>query len=301
MRAKKVMMRLQEHIKKLVVKILISCFGNRIISFEENDSGKVVFIMGMFRSGTTLTAQVMRGLGFKMGPDWQLLKGVGKRKQLNPNGFYEDYLFSALAWYWMHKLNKTGDDLPKIEEVNGFCLENLPVRDFILFCEQAYLEERISYFNKIRAYVYLIINKEKAFYRDKEVIKVPMLVPFHKQLIDWFPNAKFLIVIRNPDATISSSKVLTEKSGIELYNSYYDHLVSGYEECKEKCTVLSYDILLQKPEESIKILSKLFGKEYKETKSLIDKKLIRNKDKNEWISDQYLFLFKEAVNGLQVI
>ena len=52
-----------------------------------------LFIGGMFRSGTSLVTKLLIDSGFDAGPENHLLQPIGFRKTLNPNGFFENYLF----------------------------------------------------------------------------------------------------------------------------------------------------------------------------------------------------------------
>ncbi|HAT66575.1 MAG TPA: hypothetical protein DCS66_18605, partial [Flavobacteriaceae bacterium] len=225
-------------------------------------------------------------------------QGKGRLKKLNPNGFFEDFLYANLARYWIHTLGKSGAHPPTKEEVKKITLAPINISKFIRFAEFTSPDDRISYFNRHRAYLWLLLKKEKAFYAPKQdIVKIPMLLLFHEQIKAWVPNAKFLIIIRNPESTIKSSRILTSEASIELYNHYYSFLKQMYDSNQNEAWVLSYDNLLKNPESSTKMVTSVLNATFNaESIELIDPKLIRNASDNEVFSDEYQYLYSQTIN-----
>nr|WP_321410885.1 sulfotransferase [uncultured Carboxylicivirga sp.] len=286
-------------LEQLLIRILLKVSKNKHIEFTTNENLPIVFMLGMFRSGTSLTCRILEKIGFNLSPKWRLLHAKGSLKNLNPDGFYEDFLFAQLSRYWYALIEKSGDNPPSCEDVKSFDLKKIPLYSFILFSEKYAKEERISFFNRLRSYLFLFLKGEKAFFtfKKKALIKVPMLTPFYEQLNKWFPEASFITIIRNPSSTIKSSKALTEKSSLNLYDIYYQHLSKLNLHFKEKNTIISYDNLINDPEESVKRFCKHFNlTNNKSAEKLINMKLIRNIPEESIDNELYKKLLKEAIN-----
>ncbi|HPF97437.1 MAG: sulfotransferase [Ignavibacteriae bacterium] len=289
---------MKNRIKKIITKVLIFLSFNRYIEFKPNYNCKIIFMMGMFRSGTSFSMSVFEKLGFDVGPSYRMLLGRGNLKNLNPNGFYEDFLYAQLSRIWFEDLNKSGDNPPSKKEVQSFILKSLRIKEFIKKSESSFKEDRISFINRHLSYLKLIIKKEKIFASsNRRLIKIPMLVPFHSQLSNWFPNSDFLIIIRNPSATIKSSERLTEKSNIDLYNKYYEHLDEL--DNNGNYTVISYDNLINQPILSLKKICDHFSVPFDgEDICLVDEKLIRNRSLNNIKSGYYEKLSEKIINKI---
>ncbi|HAT66574.1 MAG TPA: hypothetical protein DCS66_18600, partial [Flavobacteriaceae bacterium] len=59
-------------IKVLISRVIIKLSKKRLIHFTVNPQVKTVFLMGMFRSGTSLTCQILLKNGLNLGPKWRL-------------------------------------------------------------------------------------------------------------------------------------------------------------------------------------------------------------------------------------
>ncbi|RIA10278.1 sulfotransferase family protein [Flavobacteriaceae bacterium MAR_2010_72] len=286
------------YLKVLITRVLIWFSKRRYINFNTRNTSKVVFVVGMFRSGTSITSKILMQSGLNFGPHWRLLKARGPLKMLNPDGFFEDFLFIQLPFYWCDLMNKSGEDLPDEDLIKQFSLNPIQISEFIRFCEFKKPEDRLSFFYRHYLYVLLLLKKDRIFnFKTKRCIKSPMLTPFYNQLVTWFPNAEFLIVIRDPESTIRSSKKLTPHSNLDLYNSYYQHLYKLYTNEAIRAYVFSYDALLQSPQHSIKLLCAHYDLVYTpKTLSLIKKDLIRNQTEHSLKSAHYTLLLDGAIN-----
>lgn len=96
------------YLKVLITRVLIWFSKRRYINFNTRNTSKVVFVVGMFRSGTSITSKILMQSGLNFGPHWRLLKARGPLKMLNPDGFFEDFLFIQLPFYWCDLMNKSG-------------------------------------------------------------------------------------------------------------------------------------------------------------------------------------------------
>lgn len=257
------------------------------------------FLMGMFRSGTSLTSRILEKSGVSFGKSYRMLKSQGSLKDLNPDGFYEDFLFAQLSRYLFEQVKKDGSNPPSPAETADLVIERIKLSDFILYSFFTVKEDRISVLNKIRTLTLLRFGKMKYLTGGtKMAVKVPMLVPFHRLLKKIYPNSSFLIILRNPDSTIRSSKVLTEKSGIALFNQYYIHLYDLYNEGSGNTIVFSYDRLLEDPERSVQRLTAALNLHYDAAvPGLIKSGYIRNQVVSSTKSEYYDYLFGKAVNG----
>lgn len=274
---------------------------NSYLSLESQENVSPLFLMGMYRSGTSLTSQILEGLGVDFGSDYRLLKSQGVLKELNPDGFYEDFLFAQLARFFFYKMGKDGSNPPSINEVEQFIPNKILLSDFILYSYFTVKEDRISSYHKAKCLTRLRFKKMNYLLGKKNVaIKIPMLVPFHVFLRKIYPKSKFLIIIRNPDSTIKSSKALTNRAAIELFDEYYIHLIELFKSNSCHTIVFSYDKLLESPAESVKLLSDALHLSYREDVSkLIKGQYIRNQIENNSKSDYYDFLFQNAINRFQ--
>lgn len=283
------------------VSLLIRISKESFIDLYPLNKETPLFLMGMFRSGTSLTSEILNKSGINFGKNFRLLKSQGRFKKLNPNGFYEDFLFAQLSRYLFKMLNSSGANPPLPEEVDNLNIKKINLAEFIRFSYFENKEDRISKKHQFIALLYLKMFKLKYLTnkKGKYAVKIPMLVPFYELLINIYPKAEFLIIIRNPDSTISSSKALTDKSSLDLYDKYYIHLYDLYKKYSNRTFVFSYDNLLKEPEYSIKILAQKYNlSDYKKAFSIIDKKYIRNQTQYTQKSFYYDFLNNIVINKL---
>lgn len=283
--------------KRIVIKVLVLLSRNRYIDFREQNNTEVTFVMGMFRSGTTLTSKVLERFGFNFGSKWRLLRSLRGFEELNPDGFYEDFLFAQLSRMLYRNLDKSGDNPPNINDVENFRLTKINIGEFINCSEYLYKEQRILFLWRIFAYCLLILMKERAFLSGNlNIVKIPMLTPFYAQLKKWLPNSKFIIVVRNPKSTIKSAKKLSENISIDTYNIYYQHLSSLME--NPTSIVISYDNMLQNISKTIKALEKVFNSKYPDSiNEIIDINLVRNSTSNTYDNTYFKKIYESAINN----
>jgi flagellin-specific chaperone FliS len=271
-----------------------------------NESSSPIWVTGMFRSGTSLTTNILMHLGVDLGPKQHLLRAKGERKRLNPDGFFENYLFMDFSLYIFHKTNSWGDNPPDSKKLDRITIDTMDYKDFIHYSIVAIHDDRISNLNKL-----LILRKYypanlKSYLKDHFTppfaIKNPhfaVLVPILQK--EW-PDSKFLVVFRSPDAVIDSAKQITKHADYSLYICYYSMLKV---KAPNACIYFSYDHLIQRPHESITALARVFQRNGNDISSAV--KLIRPGEGSElrqnqikkWpeeLTNLYTYMLSKAIN-----
>jgi hypothetical protein len=290
-------------VKKLIEEYT-QIFLQKPISPDEKT--EPVWVLGMFRSGTSLVCDVLLSLGADFGKKENWLQPVGVLKDLNPNGFFEDYIFAEYSRYILHKLNSWGDNPPDLKLVEKLDWNDVEIDKMIDFSFHVTKEDRITFEQKIKTFktlcklgLNLYVSKEIA--AKNPYIKIPMLTLLTPMLIRNWPKSKFLVVFRNPDSVVKSSQILSKKSDYQLYHKYYAHLIDLYKSRKD-FYFISYDNFIEKPEESAAQLVnclRLSSDKINEASQKIDKKLFRNKpnegNNSSW-PEEVTVLYKEMMN-----
>lgn len=266
-----------------------------------------LFVTGMFRSGTTLTTNILIANGFHAGPESDLLAGVGTRKNINPTGFAENYLFMDLSLYIFSKLNSWGDRPPTTKELHGFKIGEISNKDFRYFSIVNIHDDRISNKSKMKLLSnYCPHNIQDYLSNEFKVpflIKNPHFAVMHELFISHFPKAQFLVVFRNPETTVESAKKVTPNATYELYIKYYENLIA---DLNTNISYFCYENLVLNPEKSITaIIQKynLTNDKKEESKKIIDKNRAKgltiaiNTHWPEELKRIYSVLLKRAINS----
>lgn len=223
---------------------------NETAIVEPNHEIQPIWITGMFRSGTSITTQIMNGLGYDLGPKEHLLQAKGKRGVLNPNGFFENYLMMDWSLHVFKKLNAWGDNPPSSNSVEEFIGYKYAFHDFAYDSLVNIHDDRISNWNKVSVLKkYSPLNLDSYFktcFRNKFAIKNPHFLLLTPLLDFQFPNAKFIVVFRNPLDTVESAKKVTANASVNLYFEYYSRVVD-----KPNTLFFNYDNLIANPQKSI--------------------------------------------------
>jgi hypothetical protein len=271
--------------KGIVARYNLFCFFHRHVPVKPDTQIKPIWIFGMFRSGTSLTSEILKEMNTDFGPESHLLQPIGRLKDLNPNGFFENYVFAEYSRYFLAQINAAGDQPPQDHLIEKLGFEKVNERKLFRFSIHKIKEDRITTVNKYESFKRLRkrgLNQylKECFQQGRPAIKIPLLSFFHRPITEVWPLSEFLIVFRHPVSTINSSKVLTERSDYELYKKYYTKLL----ELKKIPGVyfFSYDELIVNPQESITILANVFNLGVTEEQvgklaGKIDSNLIRNK------------------------
>lgn len=217
-----------------------------------------LLITGLFRSGTTITSRIIKDMGFSAGPDNHLLKAIGSRKGLNPEGFLENHFCMELSMYLFYKTESWGDSPPAKLRVESLELSEETDNEMVAFSLMKIHDDRISNMNKLKTQLQGSASHPNLYFNsnftEKSFVKNPhiaILFPYFKKL---FPQSKVLVVFRNPFDAVNSAKKVSPLVNYELYNSYYEELCSEYKSGNKNIVFFSYDNLIQNTESSLQAL-----------------------------------------------
>jgi hypothetical protein len=264
-----------------------------------------LWITGLFRSGTSLTAQIIKELGGDLGPDSHLLKGIRFRKELNPDGFFENYLFMDWSLQVFQDLNSWGHLPPSVHKVESYH-QNINAKEFAYNSIVKYHDDRISNLNKVKVLQrFSGLNLDqylKKHFQGRITIKNPHFAVLFPILNKKWPKSTFLVVFRNPDDTISSAKQVTATADYKLYCKYYEGLLNDTESNQ---LYLDYDQLLSFPKQSVEALAshlKLDKVNLETPLKLIDPKRAKHRGstKGNWTKEvQFIYnsMQKRAINS----
>jgi hypothetical protein len=222
---------------------------------ETVSSQKPLFVTGFFRSGTSITTQLLKELGMHLGPDNHLLLAKNQRAELNPDGFFENYLFMEMSLYAFTKLNSWGHIPPDANSVDNLQFDKTDREKFAEFTLCGVHDDRISNLNKIDAlkhYDLLSLNTylEKQFIFPY-AIKNPHFAVLSHFLIKKWPESVFLVCFREPVAAIKSAANITPLLNEAVYKRYYRELIQMPD---NKVIFFSHANLMENPEYSLKSL-----------------------------------------------
>jgi len=263
-----------------------------------------LWITGLFRSGTSLVAHIIQELGGDLGPESHLLKGIKFRKELNPDGFFENYLFMDWSLQVFEDLDSWGHKPPSIEQVESYKPNSNP-KTFAFNSIVKYHDDRISNRNKVkvlRQFSGLDLDQYmNTNFKNGVVVKNPHFAVLFPILSKKWPKSTFLVVFRNPDDTISSAKQITPTADYALYCKYYSGLLNDTEVNQ---IYLDYDQLTSSPKKSIGKLAKrlnLNDNDLNTAISLVEPNRSKHKGsaKGEWTTEVqsiYLSMQKRAIN-----
>ena len=217
-----------------------------------------IWITGIFRSGTSVTTQILEELGVDLGPSEHLLKAKGDRANWNPGGFYENHLFMDWSLSIFEELDSWGHIPPSEKELDKYDVNRLDYKRFLHESIVQIHDDRISNLNKsklLRGYFPRTIDLY--FQNEFKVpfgVKNPHFSVLEPVLSKYWPSGRFLVVFRSPDASIGSAQKIAQTINYDLYIDYYQRILS-----KSDITAIyfSYDHLMSDPEKSIIKLAKV--------------------------------------------
>lgn len=213
-----------------------------------------LWITGMFRSGTSITTRILKEMGMDLGPEQDLLQAKGERAKLNPNGFYENYLFMDWSLVVFDQLNSWGDNPPAIASVKTFDNGVIKYEQFVYDSIVNIHDDRISNKDKSRILKQYFSGNLAQYLKDnfkgKITVKNPHFSVLFPTLDQLFPKGKYLVVFRNPANTVQSAKKVSPNANFELYHQYYVNIVNH-----PNAIFFNYDKLIASPKESISQLA----------------------------------------------
>jgi hypothetical protein len=259
-----------------------------------------LWVSGMFRSGTTITTQILEKIGMDLGPTNHLLKAKGQRAKLNPNGFYENYLFMDWSLMVFNKLDSWGDNPPAIDSLKLFNNDSIKYKEFVYNSVVNIHDDRISNRNKASVLSKYFSGNFPQYLNDnfngKIAIKNPHFSVLYTALDEIFPKGKYLIVFRNPTDAIRSAKQVTPNANYNLYVKYYSDIINH-----PNSLLFNYDELINDPEKSIISLSKTLNLNDNINEAIqlisVSKKLKSDNDiVPQEVNELYLRLKEKAIN-----
>lgn len=217
-----------------------------------------LWVTGLFRSGTSITTKIIATLGGDLGPANELLQAKGPRKKLNPDGFFENYLFMDLSMFILHKLGSWGDKPPSASQIANFDLNSIDHAEFCEFTLVEVHDDRIS--NKDKSSVLKRFSAKhldaylKTQFQGIPVVKNPHFCLMPELLNKFWPSGTFLVVFRDPEATLLSAQKVTPRANEELYNTYYERMLA-----QPNAVFFCYEDMLCNPALSVQTLNLAFG------------------------------------------
>lgn len=263
-----------------------------------------VFVTGFFRSGTSLTTYLLQELGFDLGPQNHLLQAKNERAELNPDGFFENYLFMEMSLFAFTKLNSWGHLPPKPDEVDKL---NFDITDRNQFAEYTLCgvhDDRISNINKIDALTEYDILSLETYLKDKFnypfAIKNPHFSVLSKFLIKKWPKARFIVCFREPSEAIASAAKITKHLNESIYLRYYSELLNLPQ---DQVVFLSHKHLLNDTTKTLNLLVQKFNldkNKIEQASKIIKPELHRFKNDQKALSSEvnsvYQTLLSRAIN-----
>ena len=190
----------------------------------EKQNAKIVAVIGMHRSGTSVIARGLQVLGVDLGN-----KLMPPYEGNNSKGFWEDLDINQLNIEMLHALKSDWHFLTPVQSP-----------DVELLCNNGYLARAVELLQEKTA-------SEGIFgFKDPRVAK---LLPFWKQVFrqgQW--NVSYVVVIRHP---LSVCHSLAKRDGLAFEQSYLlwlEHVIGSLAGTEEQNRVLvDYDHFMQNP------------------------------------------------------
>jgi hypothetical protein len=244
--------------KRTLKKTLANMSVDSSAKIKPDATTQPLWITGLFRSGTSITTSVISSLGGDLGPDNHLLQAKGARKKLNPDGFFENYLFMDLSMFIMHKLGSWGDNPPSEQSIATADFNAIDHKEFCEFSLVGVHDDRISNRDKSQVLQHFSANTLDEYLRTQftgmPVIKNPHFCLMPELLNQYWPTGAFLVVFRDPESTLKSAEKVTPRANLELYNAYYERMLKV-----PNAIFFCYEDFLVNPTFSISTLKHAFG------------------------------------------
>lgn len=221
---------------------------------DVDETTEPLWITGMFRSGTSITARIVKAFGASLGADSHLLQAKGWRKELNPEGFFENYLFMDLSMYIFKQLDAWGDSPPDPQRVAQFDLNSIDHKDFCKNSIVEFHDDRISNIDMQKVLTRYSAQTLDAYFEQEfggfPAVKNPHFCLLAPVLDRYWPGGRYLVVFRNPKDTLRSALKVTPRASYDLYDAYYSRM-KGH----PNAIFFSHDNLVADPIGSIRKLA----------------------------------------------
>ena len=239
-----------------------------------------------------------------LGPDNHLLLAKNERAVLNPEGFYENYLFMEMSLMAFSKLNSWGHIPPTPEKATELNFDKKDREEFVEYTLCGVHDDRISNKNKMDALKHFDVLSLNSYLEKKfkypYAIKNPHFSIFSSFLLKKWPEAKFLVCFREPSDAIASAASITSFLDEKIYLRYYSDLIHLP---ADKVLFFSHAQLMASPENSLKVLAKTLNlneNKIPEALSLLNPSLHRHKSKEEpkdkRVKELYELMLSKAIN-----
>ena len=258
-------------------------------------SSEFNFIVGIGRSGTSLLMSIFNS---------------HTKVQSTPEINFFVFFYNA----WKHKKKFDDSDIEKIHKyLKSYKNNHTSIKfDFDYFNKTENANFRELYSNFYKSLFYGNGRKECSHYFDKNPINTLHI----DDIISVFPNAKFLLMTRDPRANYLSRKEKKNKRTSEIYyNSlrwdyYTKSAIHYYKKYPNNFFILKYEDLVNDPELWLKEIAHYFNFNFESSMLDFNKNIIENVIKanpavnkevrlNEKYSDLSKPINKERVNSWQ--
>jgi hypothetical protein len=231
-----------------------------------------IWVVGMYRSGTSIVTRILQQMGGDIGPSDHLYQPRGWYRKLNPEGFFENFLFEDIARYLLVKAGGNGDDPPVRDLVRMRSWKGSQA-DLAYHSIFKFHDERITRlhrWNVLRKYgignLDTYLQKE---FGPNPVIKNGHLTFLTDLLLERWPDSRFVGVFRDPAEVLGSANSMEANTTPELWMAYNNVLLQLAK--AGKCTLVHLGSLTADPESTIDRLSDDLGF-VPAGKSLVDQK-----------------------------
>ena len=209
--------------------------SNFFIVDLQNTQKKLIVVLGMHRSGTSAITRSLRVLGVELGN--QMHPGT---LDDNAKGFWEDLDVLALNQEILFTLGHDWDIVAPIPS--------------------ELLESDILNPLRVRAKGLLASKIESAQFFGLKDPRLSLLLPFWSPIFESLNlNVAYVIALRNP---ISVVKSLKKRDGMLPHKSYMlwvSYMSASMLNCRGKCLVVDYDLLLDEPDSQLFRISSVLG------------------------------------------
>lgn len=197
---------------------------------------RLVVVLGMHRSGTSLITRGLQALGVNLGG-----RLIGPIAGVNDTGFWEDLDINALNIDLLQHLGQDWDTIKPIHDLdfNDEIIQKFVLRGVVLIN------------NKIQ-------NAESFGIKDP---RIPKLLQFWQKVFEQLPvDVVYVICVRNP---LSIIKSLEKRDGFSAEKSAYlwlTHIASSLIHTQDKERVfVDYDLLIANPEKELARIAHVLG------------------------------------------
>lgn len=207
------------------------------------DAQKMLFILGRGRSGTTLISNVLNeSQDICIAPEGLFLMNL-----------YRKYRYKKFDY---NTINLFCKDVYLEPKMNNWSFSNLELNKFL----NDNLSSDANFADVVKA-----VYSANAYYLGKSDIKYlgdknPHYALFTKEILEVFPDAIFLHLIRDPRANVSSYKEVSfdyNDSSLLAYRwEKYNHDIMKSNVINDNYFVIKYENLVIKPQETIDLISK---------------------------------------------